>query len=138
MRRDPAHQPRVLIVDDEPAIRTFLRRYLQEAGYIVSEAMDVDNALNALDQAPVDAVVLDVRLPDPMGWGRTGLEVLAFIRLHNGFSRLPVFVLTGHSLEPEEQELIRRHRAHLFLKPDGYRMLLQRLEQLTGGEFLNH
>jgi CheY-like chemotaxis protein len=130
------HQPRVLIVDDEPAIRTFLRRYLQEAGYVVSEAADVDGALNALDQAAVDAVVLDVRLPDPMGWGRTGLEVLAFIRLHHAFSRLPVLILTGHSLEPEEQELINRHQAHLFMKPDGYRMLLQRLDQLTGGEII--
>jgi CheY-like chemotaxis protein len=92
----------------------------------------VDQALNALDQGPVDAVVLDVRLPDPMGWGRTGLEVLAFIRLHSTFSRLPVLILTGHPLEPEEQELIERHHAHLFLKPDGYRMLLQRLDQLTG------
>jgi CheY-like chemotaxis protein len=131
---DAARQPRVLIVDDEPPIRTFLRRYLNDAGYTVSEAADVDGALNALDQQPVDAVVLDVRLPDPMGWGRTGLEVLAFIRLHNAFSPLPVLVLTGHSLEPEEQDLIRRHRADLFMKPDGYRMLLQRLDQLTGGQ----
>jgi CheY-like chemotaxis protein len=136
--RAAARQPRVLIVDDDAPIRTFLRRYLQDAGYVVSEATDVDGALNALDQQPVDAVVLDVRLPDPMGWGRTGLEVLAFIRLHNAFSPLPVLVLTGHSLEPEEQDLIRRHRADLFMKPDGYRMLLQRLDQLTGGQPAGH
>ena len=30
-------------------------------------------------------------------------------------------ILTGHPLDPEEHELLRRHRAHLFLKPDGYR-----------------
>jgi CheY-like chemotaxis protein len=130
--------PTVLIVDDEPAIRTFLRRYLQDAGYEVSEAADVDSALNALDEGPVDAVVLDVRLPDPLGWGRTGLEVLAFIRLHSAFARLPVLVLTGHSLEPEEHDLIERHHAHLFLKPDGYRMLLKLLDQLTGGAVIGH
>lgn len=131
--RFEGRSPAVLIVDDEPAIRSFLKRYLHEAGYTVSEAEDVDSALNALDRERVDAVVLDVRLPDPMGWGRTGLEVLAFIRLHSAFSGLPVLVLTGYSLEPEEQELIARHRADLFLKPDGYRMLLERLDQLTGG-----
>ena len=81
----------------------------------------MDSALTALDDGPVDAVVLDVRMPDPMGWGRTGLEVLAFIRLHAAFATLPVMILTGHPLDPEEQELLRRHRAHLFLKPDGYR-----------------
>jgi CheY-like chemotaxis protein len=87
----------------------------------------------------VDAVVLDVRMPDPLGWGRTGLEVLAFIRLHTAFATLPVLILTGHPLDPEEQTLVRRHRAHLFLKPDGYRMLLLRLDQLTGrGEIGSH
>ncbi len=126
----------VLVVDDEPGIRTFLRRYLGEAGYAVIEAQDVDTALNALDREPVDAVVLDVRLPDPMGWGRTGLEVLAFIRLHNAFSGLPVLILTGHPLEPEEEALIHRHRADLFQKPDGYGLLLRRLDGLTRGTAL--
>ena len=129
---ESGRRPTVLIVDDEATIRSFLRAYLKDAGYAVCEAGDVDSALNALDESPVDAVVLDVRMPDPMGWGRTGLEVLAFIRLHAAFAALPVMILTGHALEAEEQELIRRHRAHLFLKPDGYRMLLQRLDQLTG------
>ena len=128
----------VLIVDDEPSVRAFLRRYLQDAGYRVAEADDVETALNALDREAVDAVVLDVRLPDPMGWGRTGLEVLAFIRLHSTFSGLPVLILTGYALEPEEQDLIARHHADLFLKPDGYRTLLQRLDQLTGGPVTEH
>ena len=125
-------KPTVLVVDDEAAIRSFLRSYLQDAGYAVCEAGDVEEALNMLDESAVDAVVLDVRMPDPMGWGRTGLEVLAFIRLHTAFAALPVLILTGHPLEPEEQALIARQKAHLFLKPDGYRLLLPRLDQLTG------
>jgi CheY-like chemotaxis protein len=129
---DAGRKATVLIVDDETTVRSFLRAYLEEAGYAVSEAGDVDSALSALDEAPVDAVVLDVRMPDPMGWGRSGLEILAFIRLHGAYAALPVLILTGHPLDPEEQDLVRRHRAHLFLKPDGYRMLLQRLHQLTG------
>jgi CheY-like chemotaxis protein len=129
---DTGRRPTVLVVDDEKTVRSFLRAYLQEAEYAVCEAGDVDSALRALDEASVDAVVLDVRMPDPMGWGRTGLEVLAFIRLHAAFATLPVLILTGHPLDTEEQDLVRRHRAHLFLKPDGYRMLLKRLDQLTG------
>ncbi len=128
---DAARRPTVLIVDDETTVRSFLKAYLEDAGYLVCEAGDVDSALTALDVGPVDAVVLDVRMPDPMGWGRTGLEVLAFIRLHAAFGRLPVMILTGHPLDPEEQDLVRRHRAFLFQKPEGYRMLLQRLGQLT-------
>lgn len=141
--RRPVHpadacQPAVLVVDDEATVRTFLRRYLGDAGYLVIEADDVDTALDALDTERVDAVVLDVRLPDPMGWGRTGLEVLAFIRLHAAFARLPVLVLTGYSLDPEERDLIDRHRADLFLKPDGYRTLLERLDQLTRRGAIRH
>jgi CheY-like chemotaxis protein len=131
-----SRQSTVLIVDDEVQLRSFLRQYLQQARYSVTEAGDVDQALNVLDKGSVDAVVLDVRLPDPMGWGRTGLEVLAFIRLHNTFSHLPVLILTGRSLEPEEHEVIERHHADLFLKPDGYRMLLQRLDHVTGRDSL--
>ena len=132
LRPMDGRRPTVLVVDDDTSIRSFLRSYLEEAGYAVCEAGDVDGALNALDGSAVDAVVLDIRMPDPMGWGRTGLEVLAFIRLHAAFVALPVLILTGHPLEPEEQDVIARHRAHLFVKPDGYRLLLPRLDQLTG------
>ena len=124
--------PAVLVVDDETAVRSFLRAYLEEADYLVYEATDVDSALTALDEHPVDAVVLDLRMPDPRGLGRTGLEVLSFIRLRAASGSLPVLVLTGQPLGAEERDLVSRHRAHLFLKPDGYRKLLQRLDQLTG------
>ncbi len=124
--------PTVLVVDDEGAVRSFLRAYLEDAEYRVYEATDVDGALSTLDQVRVDAVVLDVRMPDPRGLGRSGLEVLAFIRLRAAFDALPVMILTGRALDAEEQALIRRHHAHLFLKPDGYRQLLKRLEQLIG------
>ena len=130
--RPVGNPPLVLVVDDEPGIRSFLRTYLTAAGYAVSEAADVDGALNALDEQPVDAVVLDVRMPDPTGWGRTGLEVLAFIRLQRAHSSLPVLILTGYSLDPEELSLIERHRADLFHKPEGFRTLLPRLDEVTG------
>jgi len=129
---DAGPQPTVLVVDDEAAVRSFLRAYLKAAGYAVCEAGDVDSALSALDERHVDAVVLDVRMPDPRGWGRSGLEVLAFIRLHGVFAELPVLILTGHPLDREEHNMARRHWADVFLKPDGYRQLLDRLDQLTG------
>jgi CheY-like chemotaxis protein len=131
-RRPSDKPPTVLIVDDEPAIRSSLRRYLEKAGYLVREAADVDGALASLDDAPVDAVILDVRMPDPKGLGRTGLEVLAFIRLHQNYTDLPVLVLTGYVMNSEERLVVERHRAHLFIKPEGYRTLLEQLDTLTG------
>jgi CheY-like chemotaxis protein len=127
-----SRRPSVLIVDDEATIRSFMRSYLEESMYAVYEAADVDSALAVLDDSPIDAVVLDIRMPDPQGWGRTGLEVLAFLRLHVAFASLPVLILTGYPLDPDEEDLARRHRAHVFHKPEGYRALLKRLDQLTG------
>jgi CheY-like chemotaxis protein len=125
-------QPLVLVVDDERAVRYFMRSYLEAAQYAVRDAEDVDSALSALDEGSVNAVVLDVRMPDRMGWGRTGLEVLAFMRLHADYENLPVLILTAHGMTNEERKLVARHRADLFMKPDGYRQLLERLNELTG------
>ena len=66
---------RVLIVDDEPHIRTVLRSYLEAAGFSVLEAADGASALRiARDERP-DLLLLDVMLP-----GIDGLEVLRQIR----------------------------------------------------------
>jgi len=125
-------RPVVLVVDDEDSVRTFMKNYLKAAGYRVREAEDVDSALSVLDEGGVDAVVLDVRMPDRMGWGRSGLEVLAFMRLHAAYTDLPVLILTGHPPSDDEVDIVRRHGAYLFMKPDGYKTLLARLNDLTG------
>lgn len=65
---------RVLVVDDEPQIRTILRAYLQAEGFEVMEAATGADALNAMREEP-DLVLLDLGLPD-IG----GLEVLAKVR----------------------------------------------------------
>ena len=66
---------RVLVVDDEPGIRTVLRSYLEAAGFEVSEAGDAEQALKLFDADRADVVLLDVMLP-----GEDGLEVLRRIR----------------------------------------------------------
>ena len=66
---------RVLVVDDEPHIRTVLRRYLEVDGFAVTEAADGKAALAAFRENPPDLVLLDVMLP-----GIDGLEVLRQLR----------------------------------------------------------
>lgn len=63
--------PKILIVDDEPAIRRLLARALERSGYRVVEAGDGRAALNALAIDKPDLVLLDLGLPD-----RDGLELL--------------------------------------------------------------
>ena len=71
---------RLLVVDDEPAIRRLLRGALERSGYVVEEAGDARSALAAFDVAtsevgPPDAVLLDLGLPD-----RDGLELVPLIK----------------------------------------------------------
>ena len=65
----------VLVVDDEPHIRTVLRGYLETEGFAVCEAADGEAAVRQVRQHPPDLVLLDVMLP-----GIDGIEVLRQLR----------------------------------------------------------
>ena len=79
---------RVLIVDDEPAVRAALDRALRLDGYDVTLAADGREALDQLADTRQDAVILDVAMP-----GVDGLEVCR--RLRDAGDRTPVLMLTA-------------------------------------------
>lgn len=79
---------RVLVVDDDRAVRDALRRALTLAGYEVQMAQDGEQALELVVQAVPDAVVLDVGMP-----GIDGLEVCR--RLRRLGNRVPILMLTA-------------------------------------------
>ena len=82
---------RVLVVDDERAVRESLRRALELEGYDVELAGDGQEALDRLEAGPdPDAVILDVLMP-----AVDGLEVCT--RLRRSGSRLPVLMLTARA-----------------------------------------
>jgi DNA-binding response OmpR family regulator len=85
---------RVLVVDDEPPIRTVLRGYLESDGFKVTEAGDGDAALAAMRAEPADLVLLDVMLP-----GIDGLEVLRRLR---AFSDAFVILVTARTEEVDK------------------------------------
>lgn len=85
--------PRVLVVDDNADIRLLLRAVLDQSGYRVVEAGDGVEALKLLHQDDdVDAVVLDVQMPDMDGW-----EILTRIRAEDELAPLPVILCTVKS-----------------------------------------
>ncbi|QNK81522.1 response regulator [Nakamurella sp. PAMC28650] len=86
--------PRVLVVDDEPQIRTVLRGYLEADGYEVAEVADGAAALAALRADPADLVLLDVMMP-----GIDGLEVLRQLRT---FSDAYVILVTARAEEVDK------------------------------------
>src|SRR5918999_5445384 len=86
--RHDAPMTRVLVVDDEPAVRAALERALRLEAYEVELAADGREALDRLAAGPLDAVVLDVAMPHV-----DGLEVCR--RLRGVGDRTPVLMLTA-------------------------------------------
>src|ERR1700752_4650299 len=91
-----AVQPRILLVEDEQAIRKFLRTELSAAQYQLDEAATADQALKHAQQSPPDLVILDLGLPD-----MDGQEVIERLRK---WMTAPIIVLSGRD---QDQEKIR-------------------------------
>jgi DNA-binding response OmpR family regulator len=85
---------RILVVDDEPAIRELVGQYLRREGYEVDEAEDGEDALRRFGRNEPDLVVLDLRLP-----GIDGYEVLREIRRT---SSVYVILLTARTDEADK------------------------------------
>jgi DNA-binding response OmpR family regulator len=81
---------RVLVVDDEPLNLKLLERRLQQVGFGAVSAEGGHQALDVLDREPVDAVLLDVQMPE-----MDGFEVLRAIRAHAQWRALPVLMLSA-------------------------------------------
>jgi len=112
--------PSVLVVDDEPAIRRFLRTSLEVQGYRVLEAADGAAALQAMRANAVDVVVLDLGLP-----GIDGHEVIR--RLRAGGSSVPIVVLSSRTDERGKVDALDLGADDYLTKPFGIEELAARL-----------
>lgn len=111
---------RVLVVDDEPAIRRALRPPLMELGFEVSEVSRGEMALDLLRTETFDAVLLDVNMP-----GIGGIETLRRIRATA--PRLPVLMLTVRDSENEKVQALEMGADDYVTKPFGVRELVARI-----------
>jgi two-component system, OmpR family, KDP operon response regulator KdpE len=111
---------RVLIVDDEIAIRRALRPPLVELGFQVSEASRGEEALQLLHSSPVDVVLLDINMP-----GIGGIETLRRIRAFA--PRLPVLMVTVRDGEGEKVEALELGADDYVTKPFSIRELIARI-----------
>ena len=81
-----------LIVDDEPAIRTFLRAILDQRRFQILEADSAPHALKIIQKlgGRLDLIVSDIRMPGDM----TGLDLAHSVR--NAFPAIPVILISGY------------------------------------------
>jgi two-component system response regulator MprA len=124
---------RLLVVEDEAAVRQAVKRALELEGYGVDAAAEGAEALAALDASPVDAVVLDLMLP-----GIDGLEVARRMRAEG--NAVPILMLTARGAVGDRVAGLDAGADDYLVKPFALEELLARLRALlrrtspTGGE----
>ena len=116
--------PLVLIVDDDPAVREYVRVNLEAEGYLVREAAGADEGLAAVDEQSPDLILIDVMMPEIDGW-----EMLRRVQERHGGS-IPVVMFSG---KVDEGSAVAQARgAHGFLgKPFDPQQLIDRARQIV-------
>ena len=111
---------RVLVVDDEPAIRRFLRAGLSSQGYVVSEFETGLPVVDIARRKGTDLIVLDLGLPDV-----DGIEVISRIRAAG--SAVPIIVLSSRNDEAAKVDALDLGADDYITKPFGIDELLARI-----------
>ncbi|HEY4046864.1 MAG TPA: sigma-54 dependent transcriptional regulator [Acidobacteriaceae bacterium] len=106
----PESEQRILIIDDEAAIRESLETLLSLEGYLVETAVDGTQGLARIDTRSYDLVLLDFALP-----GQNGLEVLARIRERQ--PQLPVIMITAYGTVGNVVDAMRGGAQNFVQKP---------------------
>ena len=125
-----AESPRILVVDDEPAVQQALSRALRLERYDVALAGDGREALEKLSGGPYDAVVLDIGMPV-----LDGLEVCR--RLRDSGDRTPVLMLTARGEVDDRVGGLDAGADDYLVKPFALRELAARIRALlrrAGGD----
>jgi signal transduction histidine kinase/CheY-like chemotaxis protein len=104
-----AGQPRVLIVDDEQANRTWLTKALEPAGFEVVPASGGREAIELAKSAKPDFVVLDLMMPEV-----TGFDVVEALRADEATRETPIMVLTATNLTEEDKRLLNGRVLEIF------------------------
>lgn len=122
MGREFENRKSILVVDDDPFIRTLLAAWLQEAGYGVLTADDGLQALEQIRRKCPDLVLLDLMMPRLDGYG-----VAQFIRHQADTCNLPIIVLSADVRAP--QNLAGLHVDAFLSKPFDLDELLARVSE---------
>jgi two-component system phosphate regulon response regulator PhoB len=114
--------PRILVVEDEPAIQELLRLTLAPAGYEVEVAGSAEDGLNAVRRALPEAALIDWMLP-----GMSGLQMARQLRGDQRTRMLPIIMLTARGDESDRVSGLETGADDYITKPFSPRELVARL-----------
>lgn len=114
---------KILVVDDEEIMRSFLSDVLIDAGYIVEVASSGEGALKLVTKLQPDLIILDIILPD-VG----GSRVSSILKENPSTTNIPIIFLSGIIVkEQEESEGAEVSRQYIIAKPVTKGELLERV-----------
>jgi DNA-binding NtrC family response regulator len=115
-----------LVVDDDSAMRTLLRDWLERGGFRVIEEASAEGLLTAARATQLDVVVLDKEMP-----GQSGFDVLP--AFHRRWPDVPVIVITAFGGDVVAEEALRLGARMYLEKPFQLRALLEAVQDATRG-----
>lgn len=121
----------ILVIDDDPAITSLLKRGLSYEGYTVEIAGTGEAGLALARNRPPDLVILDIMMP-----GINGLEVLR--RLRAADDRLPVLMLTAKDAPADQVQGFEAGADDYVVKPFTFEVLLARVRALLRRQQAEH
>lgn len=115
---------KVLIIDDDPDVRTIMNSFMKKQGYEVETAFSRDDALSKLQEFSPSVILLDVLLS-----GADGRELCKEIKRNDEMKSVPVIMVSAH---PGASENIHAYGADDFVsKPINTTLLLEKLGRLV-------
>jgi DNA-binding NtrC family response regulator len=123
--------PKILVVEDDPDIRTIVTRFLGERGFQVKATDGGQAALEALDQEPMDLILSDVRMP-----GMSGLELLRHLKERD--PEIQLVLMSAYSSVTDAVEAIQLGAADYVEKPIDFRRLERVLHAVLEKRTLQH
>ncbi|HID56058.1 TPA: response regulator [Candidatus Poribacteria bacterium] len=90
---------KILIVEDNARNRRLLKVLLRSHGYLVAEAQNGAETLNALERDPPDLILMDIQLP-----GMDGLELVK--RIKEGFGDIPIIAVTAYAMKGDRERIL--------------------------------
>ncbi len=119
----------ILVVDDEDLLRKILQDFLSTNGYEVLEAANYAEAMELLDEAEVDLILSDIRMP-----GKSGVDLLETVKSRE--LNAPVIMITGQPEIESAADALRLGAFDYVLKPFRFGSFLSTIEKALGHKAL--
>ena len=118
-----ATRRRILVVDDDADMRSYIRQLLEDADYEIETAADGESALERCEARPPDLILADVIMPR-----MSGIALMSALRADKRTARLPIILLSARAAEDFRIEGVRSDADDYVMKPFHARELVARVD----------